>query len=58
MQQEEESYGIWKQREDEALKQYPKEKGNKCIDCGIKTRYFNQCLNCNDKMIAGAKIMY
>jgi len=54
----EQSYGIWKENEDKALKQYPKEKGNKCTDCGIKTRYFNQCMKCYEKMIAQAKSMY
>lgn len=54
----ENSTGIWKEREDEALKQYPKPNGNNCLDCGIKTRYFNQCEQCNDKMINHAKSMY
>jgi methionine synthase II (cobalamin-independent) len=48
----------WKELEDRALKQYPKSKGNVCLDCGIKTRYFNQCERCYEKMIAIAKAMY
>lgn len=54
----EKTYGAYREKEDEALKQYPKSNGNKCINCGIKTRYFNQCVSCNDKMITGAKIQY
>ena len=51
------SYGIWQENENKALKQYPQKRGNKCLDCGIATRYFNQCMKCNEKMIAQAKIM-
>ena len=51
------SYGVWRENENKALKQYPQKRGNKCLDCGIATRYFNQCMKCNEKMIAQAKIM-
>jgi len=53
----EKSFGVWKENEDKALKQYPQKKGNKCLGCGIKTRYFNQCMKCNEEMIAEAKMM-
>jgi len=45
-------------KEISAIQQYGQDIKNKCIDCGTPTYYFNQCENCNDKMIAHAKIMY
>ena len=30
---------------------------SKCLDCGIKTDYFNQCNDCYAKMINTAKVM-
>ena len=41
-----------------AIKQWGQDLNSKCIDCGTPTYYFNQCSDCNSKMIAFAKVQY
>lgn len=58
----------WKLRKDiahlptdleiECMLTYGQDINNKCLDCGKPLYYFNQCDNCNLKMIGQAKAMY
>lgn len=38
-----------------AIKQFGQDINNKCLDCGKPLYYFNQCDDCRDDMISGAK---
>lgn len=42
----------------QAMKQWGQDIEQKCLDCGKPTYYFNQCDDCNQNMIAQAKVMY
>lgn len=46
------------EQEVEAIRQYGFNSKSKCLDCGRRTYYFNQCDKCNEQMIAYAKVQY
>lgn len=46
----------WEKQERIAIKQFGENKNAHCLDCGVKTRYFNQCEKCYTETIDKAKI--
>ena len=45
-------------QEKELMEKYGQDINNKCLECGKPLYYFNQCDDCNRKMINCAKLMY